>query len=185
MGISARGGRPLAPPKHTSRKHHTSIESHHTQTTSHSTAHVAQGVAPPGPATPRSSRGRSLPQRKPKKKAKGNGGPVKRTKILPVMERVKKPLGELRDDTGPFSSLDLPTKPSLLDIDYDKDKLGTLVHSLSAKLAASSSWDSFAKQVRGRPHLSEEIHRLNHPAASLLAQFRDHGVPVVLNEPDW
>lgn len=113
------------------------------------------------------------------------GSPLKKAKTRPVMERVREPLGELLDDTGAFSSLDIPTNPALLDIKFDKDKLGTLVHSLSTKLAASASWEAFATQARGRPHLSEEIHLLDHPAAPLLAQFRDQGVPVVLDDPEW
>ena len=39
--------------------------------------------------------------------------------------------------------------------------------------------------VRGRPHLSSEIEKLDHPAADLLKYYRDEGVPVNMSDEPW
>ena len=178
FGISAGGAQPLAPPTITSRRKHTPITTQHT-------THASHGAEAPEPASTNTQREGFSPKRKKNTKTTGTGSPPKKAKLRPVLERVRWPLAPLLEELRPFSSLDIPTNPELLDIKYDKDKLGTLVQSLSTKLATSSSWESFATQARGRAHLAEGIHLLDHPAAPLLARFRDHGVPVVLSDEAW
>ena len=185
VGISALGGLTIAPKPHTSRNQHTPRKTHITKDTKHITptpkaaTKITAREGPPQPST------QTTPKRTKKKQQRSSKTPPKQAKFTPVLERVRQPHAELLEETGPFSSLHIPTNPELLNITHDQDKLGTLVQFLSAQFASASSWESFAKVAHGRPHLSETVHQLDHPASSLLAQFRDSGVPVVLDDKNW
>jgi hypothetical protein len=66
------------------------------------------------------------------------------------------------------------------------DRLGKYIISSSNSLAASSSWHQFIDGQRGLPDLQTNIsHRLSHPAAPLLAQIAQHGVPILQDSPPW
>ena len=65
------------------------------------------------------------------------------------------------------------------------DRLGTLASSLANDLEAAGSWSSFVHSFRGRSYLSEELDHLSHPAAILLREWRDQGVPVKTSAEPW
>lgn len=65
------------------------------------------------------------------------------------------------------------------------DRLGTLVRSLARDLDASGSWTNFVENFRGRPYLAEELDGVDHPAANLLREWRDNGVPVLTSSEPW
>ena len=66
-----------------------------------------------------------------------------------------------------------------------QDRLGTLVTSLSNKLARASSWREFVNGVRGKSYLAPSIDTIQHSARTYLQQLRDHGTPVQLDDPPW
>jgi hypothetical protein len=65
------------------------------------------------------------------------------------------------------------------------DRLGKLVQNLSSEFASAASWEDFVTQFRGRSYLSPDLQDLDHPAAELLRQWRDEGVPVNSTSPPW
>ena len=66
-----------------------------------------------------------------------------------------------------------------------QDRLGTLVHSLSSKLACAPSWREFVNDVRGKSYLAASIGDIPHTASTYLQQLRDQGIPVRLDDPPW
>jgi hypothetical protein len=60
-----------------------------------------------------------------------------------------------------------------------RDHLGTLVNQLISHFELSSSWEEFVKDFRGRSYLATELDHVEHPAAELLRQWRDEGVPAM------
>ena len=66
-----------------------------------------------------------------------------------------------------------------------QDRLGTLVLSLSHKLACASSWKEFVKEVRGKSYLSAGIGNIPHTAHTYLQDLRDQGIKVRLDDPPW
>ena len=65
------------------------------------------------------------------------------------------------------------------------DRLGTLVSELCSKYEQAESWESFVDEFRGPSYLSSEIDDLPHPAAPLLRQWRDEGIPARSSGPRW
>ena len=65
------------------------------------------------------------------------------------------------------------------------DRLGTLVRELTIALDSATSWEDFVNTFRGRSYLSPELEQVNHPAAALLREWRDHGVPVNTTSKPW
>lgn len=65
------------------------------------------------------------------------------------------------------------------------DRLGTLVQELTALYSSSESWEDFVTGFRGPSYLSEELETLEHPASTLLAEWRDNGVPVKTTSAPW
>ena len=65
------------------------------------------------------------------------------------------------------------------------DRLGTLVRDLCSKFEQAESWESFVDTFRGPSYLSSEIDDLEHPAAPLLWQWRDEGVPARSTDAPW
>ena len=57
------------------------------------------------------------------------------------------------------------------------DRLGTLACALARDLETAESWESFVHSFRGCSYLAEVVGDLPHPAAKLLASWRDNGVP--------
>ena len=66
-----------------------------------------------------------------------------------------------------------------------QDRLGMYVDLYRLQLASSESWSAFATAVRGRSTLSENLESFPHPAAPLLCEMRDLGVPVQCFGPEW
>ncbi len=66
-----------------------------------------------------------------------------------------------------------------------QDRLGTLVSDLARQLTSCPSWEVFVERFRGRSYLADELDQLDHPAAPLLRQWRDHGVPALSSSPPW
>ena len=66
-----------------------------------------------------------------------------------------------------------------------QDRLGTLVCQLISKFEHSSSWEEFVEDFRGRSYLATELDHVTHPAAELLRQWRDEGVPAMNSSPPW
>ena len=65
------------------------------------------------------------------------------------------------------------------------DRLGTLVSALTTAFDQSQSWEDFVKSFRGRSYLSPTIDDLDHPAANLLREWRDEGIPVLSSAEPW
>ena len=65
------------------------------------------------------------------------------------------------------------------------DRLGTLVRKLCESFSHHDSWESFVTAFRGPSYLSSELDNIDHPAAELLRQWRDHGVPAECDSPPW
>ena len=65
------------------------------------------------------------------------------------------------------------------------DRLGTLVRDLTSKFLAADSWESFVNEFRGRSYLSPKLDGVEHPAAPLLREWRDNGVPVLTSDEPW
>ena len=51
--------------------------------------------------------------------------------------------------------------------------------------SAAASWEEFVTKFRGRSYLSPELETLDHPAAALLREWRDHGVPALTTSEPW
>ena len=56
---------------------------------------------------------------------------------------------------------------------------------MATRLSGADSWASFVHDFRGPSYLSTELEDLDHPATPLLAQWRDHGVPVKSSSEPW
>ena len=65
------------------------------------------------------------------------------------------------------------------------DRLGTLVAQLTTSLESAGSWEEFVTSFRGRSYLSNGLDNVNHPASTLLREWRDHGVPVLTTAEPW
>ena len=65
------------------------------------------------------------------------------------------------------------------------DRLGTLVSGLVAEFQRAESWDAFVNEFRGRSYLSPELEQVDHPAAELLREWRDDGVPAMSTSDPW
>ena len=65
------------------------------------------------------------------------------------------------------------------------DRLGTLVRKLCESFSHHDSWESFVTAFRGPSYLSSELDNIDHPAAELLRQWRDQGVPAECDSPPW
>ena len=65
------------------------------------------------------------------------------------------------------------------------DRLGTLVRQLCEQFTSAESWESFVSTFRGPSYLSTELDDLDHPAAALLRQWRDEGVPANSRSEPW
>jgi hypothetical protein len=70
---------------------------------------------------------------------------------------------------------------------YDllNDQLGKLVTDAVHTLRNSSSWEEFVHAYRGPSLLSEAVAHLPHPAATLLNDIRENGVPVNVAGEEW
>ena len=66
-----------------------------------------------------------------------------------------------------------------------KDRLGTLVQNLATAYDESSSWETFVTAFRGRSYLAPNVEQVQHPAAELLAKWRDEGVPALTSSEPW
>jgi hypothetical protein len=60
-----------------------------------------------------------------------------------------------------------------------------LVSQLISKYELLSSWEEFVEDFRGRSYLATELDHIEHPAAELLHQWRDKGVPAMTSSPPW
>ena len=65
------------------------------------------------------------------------------------------------------------------------DRLGTLVRELASSFLSSPSWETFVDEFRGRSYLADELDHIDHPAADLLRQWRDEGVPALSDSEPW
>ena len=65
------------------------------------------------------------------------------------------------------------------------DRLGTLVRRSVELLDRADSWEDFVHKYRGESYLSPKLHEVDHPAAALLTQWRDEGVPAESTSEPW
>ncbi len=65
------------------------------------------------------------------------------------------------------------------------DQLGTLVQNLSYEFSTAVSWEDFVSDFRGRSYLSPDLQDIDHPAAEVLHQWIDEGVPANTTSPPW
>ena len=87
--------------------------------------------------------------------------------------------------TGGLASPKSCNDPPIDTLQLRNDRLGTLVRDLVSSFSKSSSWENFVEEFRGRSYLSPELDNLDHPAASLLREWRDNGVPAKTTSPPW
>ena len=78
-----------------------------------------------------------------------------------------------------------PSSHTLDTLNLRHDRLGTLVSELIDAFTSSPSWESFVHEFRGPSYLAPELDELDHPAADLLRQWRDEGVPVLSDSEPW
>jgi len=97
----------------------------------------------------------------------------------PAKKRAALPSSNLASSSKPPTSLPVNTR-QLRD-----DRLGTLVSELLTAYDHASSWEDFVTEFRGRSYLSPELEALDHPAADLLRDWRDHGVPSRTTAEPW
>jgi hypothetical protein len=109
----------------------------------------------------------------------------------PPPSKQKRPSARLASKTVTISSSNPLKAPEPLSRkpvstkDIRKDRLGTLVQSLATSYDESSSWDSFVTAFRGRSYLAPNVEQVQHPAAELLAKWRDEGVPALTSSEPW
>ena len=65
------------------------------------------------------------------------------------------------------------------------DRLGTLVCELCEQFSSAKSWEKLVNDFRGPSYLFPDLDTVDHPAAELLRQWRDHGVPAETEGPNW
>ena len=87
--------------------------------------------------------------------------------------------------TGGLASPKSCNDPPIDTLQLRNDRLGTLVRDLVCSFSNSSSWENFVEEFRGRSYLSPELDNLDHPAAPLLREWRDNGVPAETTSPPW
>ena len=75
--------------------------------------------------------------------------------------------------------------PPIDTLQIRNDRLGTLVRELAVAYTEAPSWESFVHEFRGRSYLSPELDNIDHPAAELLREWRDHGVPANTESLPW
>ena len=56
---------------------------------------------------------------------------------------------------------------------------------MSRDLATAASWDRFVTGFQRRSYLSPELEMVDHPAAPLLIEWRDNGVPALTSSDPW
>ena len=56
---------------------------------------------------------------------------------------------------------------------------------LANEFTSASSWEAFVNEFRGRSYLASELDNIDHPAAALLRQWRDEGVPAMNSSTPW
>ena len=79
-------------------------------------------------------------------------------------------------------------KPNSVPFDTSRlrnDRLGTLVRELCANFYEAPSWETFVSTFRGPSYLAEALNDVAHPAAALLREWRDEGVPVHTSSLPW
>ena len=86
---------------------------------------------------------------------------------------------------APKNSASKQTSPSFDTKSLYNDRLGRLVSSLCSDLQGASSWEAFVNDFRGRSYLAPDLEKLDHPAADLLKEWRDKGVPVNTTSTTW
>ena len=86
---------------------------------------------------------------------------------------------ESRRSSVTHSSQAVPT------LQLRNDRLGALARELTSAMSNSPSWESLVSDFRGRPYLARELDDLDHPAAELLRDWRDEGVPANSDSPPW
>ena len=91
-----------------------------------------------------------------------------------------------REGGPPASRLKQPSKVTTVNpCELRADRLGTLVSSLVKELRSAESWEDFVLSFRGRSYLADSLDHVDHPAAGLLRQWRDHGVPAKTSAEPW
>ena len=136
---------------------------------------VATARLPEAGSSPKPTPARRYPSRKrsARKVLFCDTGSSTETTTPPVESPAKSP----RSSRKPVSRLD--------PLQLRNDRLGTLVHDLSAALRTADSWEAFVNEFRDRPYLSPTVGNVDHPAAELLQHWREHGVPVNSSSPPW
>ena len=96
------------------------------------------------------------------------------------------PQKRLRPSESPIPTSTNTTSTRRIDTKQIRnDRLGTLVRKLCESFSHHQSWESFVNAFRGPSYLSPELDNLDHPAAQLLRQWRDQGVPAECDSPPW
>ena len=104
-------------------------------------------------------------------------------KPVPLGEPAKK--RALSSSSSLASSSKPPTSHPVNTRQLRDDRLGTLVSELLTSYDSASSWEEFVTEFRGRSYLSPTLEELDHPAADLLREWRDHGVPSHTTAKPW
>ena len=65
------------------------------------------------------------------------------------------------------------------------DELGKLIEEATTRLSSSATFEDFVRQTQGPSDLHSNVEHLDHPAADLLKQYRDRGVPMETTTDPW
>lgn len=78
------------------------------------------------------------------------------------------------------SNTKAPTQKLIL-----SDELGKSIHASVTLMEASNSFEDFVRSSQGPSDLHEDVEHLDHPAAHLLAQYKEQGVPFETTTEQW
>lgn len=91
-----------------------------------------------------------------------------------------------RPTTNPTSAPNRPTTTGPQELRIAGDELGKLIRASVEAFQRCDRWEDFVVTQRGvTSDLSNNVHRLDHPASQLLAHLRQHGAPVPMSTKPW
>ena len=117
-------------------------------------------------------------------KSLASSRPAKRTSLAAsTTPRTRPPPAKRSNNVAQSSS-----KPSSAKIDAKQlrqDRLGALVSQLVVSLKSAASWEEFVEAFRGHSYLADDLQDLPHPAAPILQDWQESGVPAHTKTEPW
>jgi hypothetical protein len=78
-----------------------------------------------------------------------------------------------------------PTIQSVRPHERLSDKLGIIIDVAVDSFNQSSSWEEFVSKSRHTCDIAPGVQHIDHPAATILHQYKKRGVPVIMNTAQW